>query len=61
MLIIYQVFKLIDSAKQNPAFAKKFLDSGEVHLNVIFPHGVLLNDLMKLRGSRQNKMMCFQK
>ncbi len=40
-----QVFKLIDSAKNNPAFAKKFLDSGKVHINILFPEGVLLNDL----------------
>ncbi len=40
-----QVFKTIDSAEKNPLFAKQFLDSGKVHLNVIFYKGVLLNDL----------------
>ena len=40
-----QVFKLIDSAKHNAAFAQKFLDSGVIHLNVIMPQGALLHDL----------------
>ncbi|HNP24157.1 MAG TPA: hypothetical protein PKM63_12910 [Panacibacter sp.] len=41
-----QVFKLIDSAKSNPAFANKFLDSANnIHLNMIMPKGALLNDL----------------
>ena len=40
-----QVFKLIDSAKANPAFAKKFLDSGKLHFSVIMPQGATLHDL----------------
>jgi hypothetical protein len=40
-----QVFKLIDSAKNNPTFGKKFLDSGKIHLNVLMPQGALLRDL----------------
>lgn len=40
-----QVFKLIDSAKNNPAFAKKFLDSGKIHFNIIMPQGAILHDL----------------
>lgn len=40
-----QVFKLIDSAKKNPPFAKKFLDSGELHLDVIMPKGAVSHDL----------------
>ncbi|MBV9960840.1 MAG: hypothetical protein JO072_01220 [Parafilimonas sp.] len=40
-----QVFKLIDSAQSNPAFAKKFLDSGRIHLGVIMPKGAIRHDL----------------
>src|ERR1700759_1442522 len=40
-----QVFKLIDSAKNNAAFAKKFLDSEKVHLSVIMPLGATRHDL----------------
>ncbi len=40
-----QVFKLIDSAKANPDFAKKFLDSGKLHFSVIMPKGATLHDL----------------
>lgn len=40
-----QVLKLIDSAKKNPAFAKQFLDSGNVHLNAIFPKGAVRHDM----------------
>lgn len=40
-----RVFELIDSAKRNPGFARKFLDSGILHLNVIMPQGVLQHDL----------------
>ncbi len=43
-----QVFKLIDSAKQNPLFAKKFLDSGKIHLDIIMPQGALLHDLKEV-------------
>src|SRR6185312_14067179 len=37
-----QVFRNIDSAKKNPAYAKKFLDSGKLHLDVLMPQGALL-------------------
>lgn len=40
-----QVFKLIDSAKNYPAFAKKFLDSGKIHLRIIMPLGATRHDL----------------
>lgn len=43
-----QVFRLIDSAKQNPIFAKKFLDSGKIHLDIIMPKGALLHDLKEV-------------
>ncbi|HWB25005.1 MAG TPA: hypothetical protein VG738_05975 [Chitinophagaceae bacterium] len=39
------VFALIDSAKKNPAFAKQFLDSGKIHINVLMPHGAIYQDL----------------
>ena len=55
------VFKLIDSAKQNPAFAKKFLDSGEVHINVIFPHGVLLNNVNEVAWQQAKQNDVFSK
>src|SRR5215831_60334 len=41
-----QVFKNIDSAKKNPAYAKKFLDSsGNLHLDVLMPYGALFRDM----------------
>jgi hypothetical protein len=41
-----KVFKNIDSAKKNPAYAKKFLDSsGNLHLDVLMPHGALFRDM----------------
>ncbi len=40
-----QVFKYIDSAKKNPAFAKRFMDSGKVHLSIIMPLGAILKDM----------------
>jgi hypothetical protein len=55
------VFKLIDSAKQNSAFAKKFLDSGNIHLNVIFPHGVLLNNLNEVAWQQAKQNDVFSK
>jgi hypothetical protein len=39
------VFKLIDSAKTNQAFAKKFLDSGRIHFDVLMPFGAVRHDL----------------
>ena len=40
-----QVFRNIDSAKSNAAFAHKFLDSGILHLSALMPQGALLHDL----------------
>ncbi len=40
-----QVFRLIDSAETNPVFARKFLDSGRVHLSVLMPLGAIRHDL----------------
>jgi hypothetical protein len=52
-----QVFKNIDSAKKNPAYAKKFLDSsGNLHLNVLMPHGALFRDMNEVawQEAKQN-------
>src|SRR5262249_25085815 len=53
-----QVFKLIDSAKRNSDFAKKFLDSGIIHLNVLMPNGGLLHDLNEVawQQAKQNNV-----
>jgi len=53
-----QVFKNIDSAKKNPAYAKKFLDSGVLHLNVLMPRGALLKDLNEVawQQAKQNNV-----
>lgn len=53
-----QVFKTIDSAKSNPDFAKKFLDSGTVHLSVLMPQGALLHDLNEVawQQAKQNNV-----
>ncbi|MGI8951686.1 MAG: hypothetical protein ACR2FN_08895 [Chitinophagaceae bacterium] len=54
-----QVFEIIDSAKNNLAFAKKFLDSGKVHLNIIFPKGAILHDLNDVawQEAKQNNVV----
>lgn len=51
-----QVFKRIDSAKNNPVFAKQFLDSGKVHLAVLMPEGALYKDLNEVawQQAKQN-------
>ena len=51
-----QVFKKIDSAKTNAVFAKRFLDSGEVHINVLMPHGAIYKDLNEVawQQAKQN-------
>ena len=51
-----QVFKNIDSAKKDFAFAKKFLDSGNLHLNVLMPHGAIYKDLNEVawQQAKQN-------
>lgn len=53
-----QVFKRIDSAKKNPAFAKQFLDSGEIHLAILMPEGALYNDLNEVawQQAKQNNV-----
>ena len=53
-----QVFRLIDSAKNNPGFAKQFLDSGEVHLAVLMPEGALYKDLNEVawQQAKQNNV-----
>ncbi|HVX26487.1 MAG TPA: hypothetical protein VHB70_09115 [Parafilimonas sp.] len=56
-----QVFKLIDSAKNNPAFAKKFLDSGKIHLGILFPEGVLLNDLNQVAWQQAKQSDIFSR
>ena len=56
-----QVFKLIDSAKRNPAFAKQFLDSGKVHIGVLFPEGVLLNDLNEVAWQQAKQSDVFSR
>ena len=53
-----QVFRNIDSAKKNPAYAKKFLDSGKLHLDVLMPQGALLKDLNEVawQQAKQNNV-----
>jgi type II secretory pathway pseudopilin PulG len=53
-----QVFKNIDSAKRNVAYARKFLDSGRLHLNVLMPQGALLHDLNEVawQQAKQNNV-----
>jgi hypothetical protein len=53
-----QVFKRIDSAKNNPVFAKQFLDNGEVHLGVLMPEGALYKDLNEVawQQAKQNNV-----
>ena len=53
-----QVFKRIDSAKNNPVFAKQFLDSGKVHLAVLMPEGALYKDLNEVawQQAKQNNV-----
>lgn len=40
-----RVFRLIDSAKNDPVMAHRFLDSGKVHIGVIMPEGAIYKDL----------------
>ncbi len=51
-----QVFKNIDSAKKNPAFAKQFLDSGKIHISVLMPEGALYKDMNDVawQAAKQN-------
>jgi hypothetical protein len=51
-----QVFRNIDSAKRNPAYAKQFLDSGNIHLGVLMPHGALFRDMNEVawQQAKQN-------
>ena len=53
-----KVFRYIDSAKNNPAFAKKFLDSGEVHINILMPEGAIYKDLNEVawQQAKQNNV-----
>ncbi len=53
-----QVFRNIDSAKKNPAYAKKFLDSAKLHLDVLMPQGALLKDLNEVawQQAKQNNV-----
>src|SRR5436305_407536 len=53
-----QVFRNIDSAKKNPAYAKKFLDSGKLHLDALMPQGALLKDLNEVawQQAKQNNV-----
>lgn len=53
-----QVFRNIDSAKKNIIYAKKFLDSGKLHLDVIMPEGALLKDLNEVawQQAKQNNV-----
>jgi hypothetical protein len=53
-----RVFRYIDSAKKNLAFAKKFLDSGEVHINVLMPEGAIYRDLNEVawQQAKQNNV-----
>jgi hypothetical protein len=56
-----QVFKYIDSAKTNTYFAKKFLDSGKVHISIILPQGVLLHDLKDVAWQQAKAKDIFSK
>lgn len=56
-----QVFKIIDSAKTHSAFAQKILDNGKIHLGVIFPKGVLLNDLNEVAWQQAKQNNVFSK
>jgi len=56
-----KVFKFIDSAKKNPSFAKKFIDSNKVHLGVLFPQGVLLHDLNDVAWQQAKQNDVFSK
>ncbi len=56
-----QVFKTIDSAEKNPAFAKQFLDSGKVHLHILFSKGVLLHDLNDVAWQQAKQNDIFSK
>lgn len=56
-----QVFKIIDSAKTHPSFAKKILDSGTIHYRILFPRGVLLNDLNEVAWQQAKQNDVFSK
>jgi hypothetical protein len=51
-----QVFRNIDSAKRNTVYAKKFLDSGNLHLGVLMPNGAIFKDLNEVawQQAKQN-------
>jgi hypothetical protein len=55
------VFTLVDSAKTNPVFAKKFLDSGKIHLNVIMPKGALRHDLKEVAWQQAKENNVFSR
>jgi hypothetical protein len=54
-----QVLKNIDSALSHPAFARQFIDSGVINLNVIAPEGASRADLNDVawRVARENNIL----
>ncbi len=53
------VLKNIDSALNNPAIIKKFIDNGVLNLNIIAPQGVVLTDLNDIawQVAKQNNIV----
>lgn len=56
-----QVFRNIDSAKNNISFAHKFLDSGKLHFGVLLPQGALLHDMNEVawQQAKQNNVFSY--
>lgn len=53
-----KIMQRIDSAMRTPAYAQKFINNGEVHLNVIVDSGVLRHDLNDVawQAAKQNNV-----
>jgi hypothetical protein len=54
-----KVMQRIDSAMRTPSYAQKFINNGEVHLNVIVDSGVLRHDLNDVawQAAKQNNVL----